>query len=153
MVALDTADVTTALYGAISGPAGAPRDWALHDRLLAPGACSYVLHEAPDGTYRAEVLTEAQYRASRQPYFDSHDFYEVETGHHAVVRGAFAHVLSEYESRRTPDGPAFERGVNAIMLVRLAGEWRITSIAWVGGGIAASLRKDETPHGQGQADG
>lgn len=138
----DTSQVTKALYSAISGPAGAPRNWPLHDSLFALGACSYVLHRDDNDTRRAEVLTQEQYRTTRQKYFDEYDFYEVETAHAAVVRGDMALVYSEYDSRRTPDGPAFETGVNALMMVRLGGEWRITSIAWYAGSAAALLTRD-----------
>lgn len=136
----ETRTLTATLYRAISGPAGAARDWTLQDSLFAPGACSYVLHRTADGTYEAEVLTTAQYRATRQSYFDANDFYEVEVGHHAEVRGNAALIFSDYESRRTPDGPAFDHGTNTIMLIRLAGEWRISSISWEAGPIATSLR-------------
>jgi hypothetical protein len=136
----ETAIVAAALYECISGVAGAPRNWELHDSLFVPGGCSYVLHRTPDGGRQAEVLTPAQYRASRQPYFDTNDFYEVEVAHHVTVRGDIAHAFSDYESRRTPDGPAFDRGVNGIMFVRIAGQWKVTSIAWEAGPIATSLR-------------
>ena len=135
----DLRSLTRSLYAAISGPAGAPRNWAVQDAHFAPGACSYVLHRRTDGTFEAEVLTQEQYRATRQPYFDTNDFYEVEVGHHAEVRGNAAIIFSDYESRRTPDGPAFDRGTNTLMLVRLGGEWRITSISWEAGPIATEL--------------
>lgn len=136
----ETSEVAASLYACISGMAGAPRNWELHDSLFAPGGCSYVLHQAPDGTRMAEVLTPAQYRASRQSYFDANDFYEVEVAHQVTIRGDIAHAFSDYESRRTPDGPAFDRGVNGIMFVRIGGQWRVTSIAWEAGPIATSLR-------------
>ena len=136
----ETFQLTQVLYATISGPAGAPRDWDRHDSLFAPGGHSYVLHRTEDGHRRAEVLTPAEYRATRQPYFDANDFYEVETAHHVVVRGDIAQVFSEYESRRTPDGPAFDSGVNGIMVVRIGGQWRITSISWEAGPIATSLQ-------------
>ena len=135
----DLRRLTRSLYAAISGPAGAPRKWAAQDAHFAPGACSYVLHPKSDGTFDAEVLTPAQYRETRQPYFDLNDFYEVEVGHHAEVRGNTAIIFSDYESRRTPDGPAFDRGTNTLMLIRLDGEWRITSISWEAGPIATAL--------------
>jgi hypothetical protein len=135
----DLRSLTRSLYAAISGPAGAPRNWAVQDAHFAPGACSYVLHRTSNGLFEAEVLTQEQYRATRQPYFDTNDFYEVEVGHHAEVRGNAAIVFSDYESRRTPDGPAFDRGTNTLMLVRLGGEWRITSISWEAGPIATAL--------------
>jgi hypothetical protein len=131
--------LTQSMYAAISGPAGAPRNWAVQDAHFAPGACSYVLHRKPDGLFEAEVLTQEQYRATRQPYFDTNDFYEVEVGHYAALRGNAAIIFSDYESRRTPDGPAFDRGTNTLMLVRLGGEWRITSISWEAGPIATEL--------------
>jgi hypothetical protein len=140
MLPRETSQVAAVLYASISGAAGAPRNWELHDSLFAPGGCSYVLHRVPDGNREAEVLTPAQYRASRQPYFDSNDFHEVEVAHHVTIRGDIAQAFSEYESRRTPDGPAFDRGVNAIMFVRINGQWRVTSIAWEAGPIATSLK-------------
>ena len=139
MSANETSEVARALYACISGPAGAPRHWELHDTLFAPGAHSYVLHRTPDGHREAEVLTPSQYRSTRQPYFDSNDFYEVEVAHQVTIRGDIAHAFSEYESRRTPDGPAFDRGVNGIMFVRIGGKWRVTSISWEAGPIATSL--------------
>jgi hypothetical protein len=142
----DTARIVQALYSTISGKAGEPRNWELSDTLFAQDACSYVLHATTDGDRDAEVLTQAQYRATRQPYFDANDFYEVEVAHEAHVRGNTALVFSDYESRRTPDGPAFDRGVNAIMMIRLNGEWRITSIAWEAGPIATSLKRNDLPH-------
>jgi hypothetical protein len=135
----DLRSLTRSLYAAISGPAGAPRNWAVQDAHFAPGACSYVLHRKDDGTFEAEILTQAQYRETRQPYFDANDFHEVEVGHHAEVRRNTAIIFSDYESRRTPDGPPFDRGTNTLMLVRLAGEWRITSISWEAGPIATAL--------------
>jgi hypothetical protein len=135
----DLRSLTRSLYAAISGPAGAPRNWAIQEAHFAAGACSYVLHRKGDGTFEAEVLTQAQYRETRQPYFDANDFYEVEVGHHAEVRGNTAIIFSDYESRRTPDGPAFDRGTNTIMLVGLDGAWRITSISWEAGPIATEL--------------
>lgn len=140
MTVHETSRVVQALYATISGKAGEPRNWTLHDSLFAPGAHSYVLHASANGTREAESLTNAQYRATRQSYFDANDFYEVEIAHDAHVRGNTALVFSDYESRRTPEGPAFDRGVNAIMMIRLHGEWRITSIAWEAGPIASSLR-------------
>ena len=141
MTSDDTSSITKALYSAISGVAGAPRDWALHDSLFAAGACSYVLHRNADGTCEAEVLTQEQYRTTRQPHFDANDFFEVETAHQATVSGDFALVLSEYDSRHSPDGPAFDSGVNALMMVKLGGHWRITSISWHAGSIATTLRE------------
>lgn len=146
----ETSSVVERLYASISGPAGAPRNWQQNDSLFAPGAHSYVLHRMPDGTRDAEVLTQEHYRNTRQPYFDANDFYEVEVAHHADVRGNTALVYSEYESRRTADGPAFDRGVNAIMMVRLGGQWRITSISWEAGTIASSLRARRQSLGDGQ---
>ncbi|HEX6313678.1 MAG TPA: hypothetical protein VFZ73_02420 [Gemmatimonadaceae bacterium] len=138
----DIVRLVQTLYATISGRAGEPRKWDLHDSLFAPGAHSYVLHPLAGGGYEAEVLTQAEYRSTRQPYFDTADFYEVEVAHHAEVRGDTALVFSEYESRRVPDGPAFDRGTNTIMMIRLRGEWKITSIAWKAGPIATAIWQD-----------
>jgi hypothetical protein len=99
----DLRSLTQSLYAAISGPAGAPRNWAVQDAHFAPAACSYVLHRKPDGLFEAEVLTPEQYRATRQPYFDTNDFYEVEVGHHAEVRGSAAIIsaTTSHDARPT----------------------------------------------------
>jgi hypothetical protein len=44
--------------------------------------------------------------------------------------GHFAHVLSFYESLRSPSGPPFERSVNSIQLLNDGLRWWIVNVMW-----------------------
>ena len=45
--------------------------------------------------------------------------------------GGLAHVLSAYETRRSPVAKEpFARGVNSLQLIREQGEWKVLSLAW-----------------------
>lgn len=132
--------VLDALYESISGPAGAPRDWARNDRLYAPGARLMIAHRGSDGVVELETLSVEQFRASRDPLFRTTDFFEVEVGREVEIQGAIAHVMSAYEARRTVDGPAFASGHNSLQLVFSAGRWWIISCLWQGHATSAQLR-------------
>jgi hypothetical protein len=41
-----------------------------------------------------------------------------------------AHVLSAYETRRTRDSEALNRGVNSIQLFRRDGRWWVSAMIW-----------------------
>lgn len=125
------------LYRAISGPAG-ERNWEIHSACFAPGARMCVLTQRGNAVTH-ESLTPDEYRRSRTPFFASNDFYEVETARQVQESGPVAHVLSAYECRRTPDGPAFASGVNSIQLIRLPTGWKILSILWEATPFAARL--------------
>jgi hypothetical protein len=58
-------------------------------------------------------------------------FYEREVARHADCYGAICNVFSTYESRRAAaDARPFQRGINAIQLVRGRDGWRIASVVW-----------------------
>ena len=44
--------------------------------------------------------------------------------------GGMTQVLSSYESKRTPDGKPFERGVNSFQLLNDGKRWWVVSIFW-----------------------
>ena len=119
-----------AVYDVISGPAGAPRDWARLRALYAPHARLVPVRDAPGGDVVPEWLDPASYVASRAPYFAAHDFHEAEVERTVTRYGALAHVWSVYEARATPDGPPLFRGANSLQLLRRAGRWWILSVAW-----------------------
>ena len=106
--------IVAALYRTISGPAGAPRDWALERRLLHPGARLMPTRSGPDGAGLIEVFDLDGYIASRAPIFAADAVYEVEIGRQEWRFGHIAQVLSAYELRRTPEGPPYLRGINNI---------------------------------------
>ena len=129
--------VMQATYAAISGPAG-PRDWDAHAGQAVPECRSHVLHRG-DGASRLETMTEAQYRASRDPFLRTHSFWEIETRCDVLVEGDVAVAMSHYESRWKESDPPFETGVNAVQLVRLGGTWKIVSIMWTAGEAARQV--------------
>jgi len=128
----DPGEIGPALYACISGPAGAPRDWARFRTLFAPEARLLPLVDAADGA-RPEVFDVESYVASRAPLLASVSFWEVEVERRVDVWRDAAHVLSSYESRREPDGAAFLTGANSIQLFRAGGRWRIVSMLWDNG--------------------
>lgn len=119
-----------ALYACISGPAGAPRDWATDRLLHHPRARLMPTRPTADGRSTVDVFDLDGYIGSRAPYFAANDFYEVEIGREEFRFGNICHVLSAYESRRTPDGPPFGRGINSFQLWWDGTRWWVMSALW-----------------------
>lgn len=117
------------MYECISGPAG-PRDWDREKRFFLPGGRLMAARPGVAGGRIGEVFDVADYIESRSPFFDANDFYEVETDRRVFEFGAMAHVLSAYEGRSSPDGPANFRGINSIQLFHDGTRWWILSILW-----------------------
>ncbi len=127
--------VIKALYESISGYAGAPRDWERDRALYAPGALLIPMRPptaSPAGAASgaAEMLDIDGYIASRTPFFESNDFFEVEIARREFHFGAMAHVLSVYEGRDAPEGKILKRGINSIQLFHDGERWWVASILW-----------------------
>lgn len=132
-----THDVSTpeaaiaAVYAAISGPAGAPRDWDRFRHVQHPRALSLRTVVAPDGTPRAEVFDVESYIANVAPFFAANDFHEVEIARRVERYGQVAHAWSRYEARARPDSPeVLKRGANSIQLWHDGARWWIVSTVW-----------------------
>ena len=123
-------DVVATLYRSISGPAGAPRDWAAMEGLMLPGAILTRLVPAADGTWTGAPLSLAEYRATREPIFVTRGFHEFETRRVSDVRGPLASVFSWFTGRASPGGEDLLRGVNAIQCVLQDGAWRVAALSW-----------------------
>ncbi|MBX3173147.1 MAG: nuclear transport factor 2 family protein [Gemmatimonadaceae bacterium] len=121
--------VLATLYGAVSGPAGAARDWTALASLFHPSARLLCLDAGVDG-YDGAAMTLDDYRRTRSPFFDSTDFHETEFRRETHLQGPLALVYSWYAGRRRPGGEDLVRGVNAIQLCRQRGRWVILSVAW-----------------------
>ena len=127
----ETIDTTLgALYSVISGPAGQPRDWALYRSLFLPDAHSILAVSKPGETPQARVLDVEGYIRRTEAYFQTNDFWEVETDRKTETFGNIAHVLSFYESRREEYGEPFTGGVNSIQLFYDGTRWWIASVMW-----------------------
>lgn len=122
------AAIIQASYEVISGPAGAPRDWERFRSLYAPGA--RLMPVISGATPHVRTLSPEDYIRRVEPIFATESFYERETSREEKTIGRIAHVLSHYESLRSPEQPAFEHGTNSIQLFWDDRRWWIVSVMW-----------------------
>ncbi len=121
--------IMMAIYDVISGPAGQERDWDRFESLFVEGA--RLIPYAPDSEKGITALTPAEYRDRAGPFFLENGFYEAEIGRKVQRYGNIAHVLSAYDSKRTPeDVEPFARGINSFQLMEHAGRWWVVTIYW-----------------------
>ena len=121
-----------AMYDTISGPAGKEPDWDRERSLFAPGARLYPTRvgASPDDPLRVQILSVEDYITTRAPYLRDNAFFEREVERRVEQFAHVAQVYSVYESATTPDGPAFVRGVNLILLIFSQRRWWIQSMVW-----------------------
>ena len=119
------------MYAMISGPKG-PRDWSRHANCFHPEGRMIRTWIDEDGRPAMKMMSLDEYARDTAPYFEQHDFYEIETAHRIDLFGNVAQAWSAYEARRSPDDAEPERrGINAILLVKNAErQWRIMAMAW-----------------------
>ena len=122
--------IITALYAAISGPAGQKRDWERFRPLFIPDARLIVARPPrPEGPQPARVMTVEQYIAGSGAL--ENGFFEREISHISEAFGGVTHRFSTYESRRRADDPApFTRGINSIQLLNDGTRWWIVTVFW-----------------------
>jgi hypothetical protein len=120
--------IIKASYDAISGPAGAPRDWDRFRSLYVPGArlIPVVSGDSP----HVRILTPEDYIRRVEPIFVTESFWERETSRQVETLGRIAHVLSHYESVRDPTAAPFETGTNSIQAFYDDRRWWIISVLW-----------------------
>ncbi|KRA20456.1 MULTISPECIES: hypothetical protein [unclassified Lysobacter] len=130
----DTQDIercVRAVYACISGPAGAPRDWARFRYLQHPNARSLRTVVEADGSTHAMVFDVDSYIANVEAFFAQNDFFEVEIDRRVQRFGQVAHVWSLYEARPTADSPVLlKRGANSVQLCHEHGRWWVFSTIW-----------------------
>ena len=120
-----------AAYACISGPAGAPRDWATLRTLYLPRALLLRTVYDDAGEPQAKVFNVDEYIADTTPFFARESFHEVATGFAIQRFGAVASVRSTYEAKRDPrDTEVIKRGVNFLSLFHDGNRWWIASIVW-----------------------
>ena len=118
------------MYAAISGPKGQPRDWQRFRSLFIPGARLIpAMRRAAGGTTPA-VWTVEDYIAEAGPRLEQDGFFEREIHRTSDTFGAVLHAFSTYDSRRTPDGQPFARGINSIQLYNDGTRWWVVTIYW-----------------------
>jgi len=118
-----------AMYETISGPKGQPRQWERDRALHHPKALLIPARQATGGP-AGGVFAFDEFVATRAPFFDANDFYEIEIARKEFRFGAIAHVLSFYEARKAPGGELLRRGVNSIQLLHDGERWWVMSVLW-----------------------
>jgi hypothetical protein len=83
-----------------------------------------------DGTNARGDWTVEEYIRLADPGLVEHGFYEREIGVRQERFGAVAHRWSAYDSRATPDGKPFQRGVNSFQLWHDGHRWWVVSVLW-----------------------
>jgi hypothetical protein len=123
--------IIAAFYDVISGPAGQPRQWGRDRSLYIPGVRFVSTGYDREDRRTVAVMDHQQFVDATDPGFVTEGFYETEV--HRVTHRVndIAHVFSTYEMRRTPDGPAFGRGVNSIELYWDGTRWWIAGAVWI----------------------
>jgi hypothetical protein len=122
--------ILNALYETVSGPVGQPRDWDRFRSLFLPGGRLMPVVSMPGEKADVRLLSTEDFIQRVEPIFAVEDFWERETSRQTETFGHFAHVLSFYESLRSPDGPPFERSVNSIQLLNDGIRWWIVNLMW-----------------------
>jgi len=123
--------IVAALYDSISGPAG-ERDWDRFRSLFIPEAQLIASYKQKDGTIGYKARTVQGYADNATKYFKEHAFYEREVSRKVESFGSITHIFSTYESRETPDGKPFQRGINSIQLFNDGSRWWIVDVYWTG---------------------
>ena len=121
--------VIKAMYETISGPKGQPRQWERDRALHHPKALLIPAKQAKGGP-ASGVFSFDEFVASRGPFLEQNDFYEIEIARKEFRFGVIAHALSFYEARKAPGGELLRRGVNSIQLMHDGERWWVMSVLW-----------------------
>lgn len=115
------------VYAAISGPAGAARDWKAFRSVFAEDARLHAI--TPDGLRGGSV---EDYIAMSETSLIAFGFTEEELTNRIEIYGNLAQVWSSYAGRFVRDGePGSVRGINSFQLRRQPdGTWRVHSLLW-----------------------
>jgi hypothetical protein len=118
-----------AIYDVISGPAGA-RDWNRFRSLCVPQARFTATRTASDGSVAVVSWGVEEFVTKYDDVFKRISFYENAIVNRPQTFGHVTQVFSSYESRETPAGKVFARGINSIQLINDGKRWWVHSILW-----------------------
>jgi hypothetical protein len=119
-----------AIYAAISGPAGQPRDWDRFRSVMHPDARLIPTGPTPTGGRGANFWSVGDYVERAGTQLEANGFFENEIGRRTDRYGSVVHLMSAYESLRTADGEPFARGVNSFQLFWDGSRWWVMNIFW-----------------------
>lgn len=123
--------ILAAVYDAISGPQGHPRDWNRFRSLFIDGARLVEVEQTKDGSYGARVMTMDDFIAYVVPLFDKEGFYEREAARKTERWANIQQVFSTYESRHAAsDVKPFVRGINSFQLLNDGKRWWVVTVFW-----------------------
>jgi hypothetical protein len=122
--------ILQAFYESVSGAVGQPRDWDRFRSLFLPGGRLMPVVSSAGEKAVVRLLSTEDFIQRVEPIFAVEDFWERETRRQTETIGHFAHVLSLYDSLRSPDGAPFEHGVNSIQLFNDGRRWWIVNVMW-----------------------
>jgi hypothetical protein len=122
--------IIAAVYASISGPAGQPRDWGRFRSLLIPGARLIPSMRRAPGATTPVVWSAEEYIVAAGAGLERQGFFEREVQRTTDAFGAILHAFSTYDSRRTPEGQPFARGINSFQLYNDGARWWIVTIFW-----------------------
>lgn len=121
------------LYGVISGPAGEARNWDRFRSLFLPDAKLIPTGVREGSTKaRARFMSVEDYIAGSGAFIEERGFFESEIARVVDRFENIAQVFSTYESRWTPEGDVFQRGINSVQLMWDGERWWIVNIMWRG---------------------
>ena len=142
--------ILTAVYDAISGPAGQARDWDRFRSLFMPGSRLMPTFGPSAHGYGRAVWSPDQYIAQAGASLERDGFFEREIHRLEERYGPVVHAFSTYESRRAAADPEpFARGVNSFQLFWDGSRWWVMSIAWYGETEAHPIPERYLPGGGG----
>lgn len=122
--------IVAALYDAISGPAGQPRDWDRLRSLFLPTARMIPVQRAADGRVAWRPLSVEDYIESSGAAIEEMGFRERQIASRVERFGDVAHVFSSYEGHREGVEEPIARGVNSIQLIFDGARWWVASLTW-----------------------
>jgi hypothetical protein len=122
--------ILNAVYSAISGGKGQPRDWDRMRSLFIPDA-RLIPTRGKDGHADAIILTIDGYIARSNGLMTSAGFFEHSIHNETEQFGNIVQVWSTYESRHNLDDPTpFARGINSFQLLKDGDRYWVVNIFW-----------------------
>jgi hypothetical protein len=117
-------------YETVSGSAGQPREWDRFRSLFLPEGRLMPIVSIAGERAGLRFLSTEDFIHRVDPIFATEDFWERESSRQTDTFGHFAHVLSFYDSLRSPNGPPFEKSANSIQLFNDGLRWWIVNVMW-----------------------
>lgn len=117
-------------YETVSGAVGQRRDWDRFRTLFVPEGRLMPIVSLSGEKAGVRFLSVEEFIQRVNPIFAKEDFWERELSRKTETFGRFAHVLSFYDSLRSPNGPPFERSANSIQLFNDGLRWWMVNVMW-----------------------